>query len=75
MSIWAEATQQLILADEDDDIDFVTSVIERNTTIPVYICDAAGNVLASRNVSDRKSGIGKHGPIELQIDENTTQYI
>lgn len=75
MSIWAEATQQLILADEDDDIDFVTSVIERNTTIPVYICDAGGNVLASRNVSERKSGIGKHGPIELQIDENTTQYI
>ena len=73
MAMWAEATQQLILADEDADIDFVSSVIEQNTTIPVYIYDAEGNVLASRNA--KKSGVGNHGPIELKIDESTTQYI
>ena len=28
MAIWAEATQQLILADEDADIDFFMSIIE-----------------------------------------------
>ena len=50
MAIWAEATQQLILADENADIDFVTSIIEKNTTIPVFICDEQGNILASRNV-------------------------
>ena len=82
MAIWAEATQQLILADADADIDFETSIIEKNTTIPVYICDAEGNVLASRNVSEGKSSnlpifksSGHHGPIELKIDEATTQYI
>ena len=75
MAIWAEATQRLILADENADIDFVSSVIEKNTTIPVYICDAEGKILASRNVESGKQGIGKHGPIELKIDENTTQYI
>ena len=75
MATWSEATRQLILAGEDDDIDFVSSIIEKNTTIPVYICDAEGNVLASRNVSEGKKGIGKHGPIELKIDEATTQYI
>ena len=48
MAIWAEATQQLILADEDADIDFFMSIIEKNTTIPVYICDKEGNVLSSR---------------------------
>ena len=74
MSIWADATRQLILADDDADIDFVSSIIEKNTTIPVYICDAEGNILASRNVV-KKSGVGKHGPIELKIDESTTQYI
>ena len=73
MAIWAEATRQLIIADDDTDIDFVTSIIEKNTTIPVYICDADGNVLASRNVT--KSGVGEHGPIEMKIDERTTQYI
>ena len=75
MSVWADATQQLILAEDDADIDFVSSIIEKNTTIPVYICDAEGHVLASRNVPAGKSGVGKHGPIELQIDEQTTQYI
>ena len=75
MSIWADATSQLILAEENADIDFVSSIIEKNTTIPVFICDAEGNVLASRNVPEGKSGVGKHGPIELKIDESTTQYI
>ena len=75
MAIWADATRQLILADDDADIDFVSSVIEKNTTIPVYICDADGNVLASRNVAEGHEGKGKHGPIELKIDEDTKQYI
>ena len=82
MGIWADATQQLILADNDADIDFVSSIIEKNTTIPVYICDEEGKVLASRNVPEGKSSnlqifksSGQHGPIELKIDESTTQYI
>ena len=81
MAIWAEATQQLINAGENDDIDFVSSVIEQNITIPVYICDAEGNILASRNVekqiveSNQLKPEDHHGPIELKIDEVTTQYI
>lgn len=83
MATWANATQQLILADDDADIDFVSSIIEQNTTIPVYICDAEGNILASRNVENessnfrifKSSNTGHHGPIELKIDESTTQYI
>ena len=81
MSIWADATRQLILADNDADIDFVSSIIEKNTTIPVYICDAEGKILASRNVehpmanSHKLTAKDHHGPIELKIDESTTQYI
>ncbi len=82
MAIWADATRQLILADNDADIDFVSSIIEKNTTIPVYICDAEGKVLASRNVEENLKADGgrlkasnHHGPIELKIDESTTQYI
>ena len=81
MAIWAEATQQLINAGENDDIDFVSSVIEQNITIPVYICDADGNILASRNVekqiveSNQLKPEDHHGPIELKIDDVTTQYI
>jgi len=78
MSVWADATRQLILADDDADIDFVSSIIEKNTTIPVYICNAEGDVIASRNVGKEKfnsSNGNYHGPIELKIDETTTQYI
>ena len=78
MGIWAEATQQLILADEDADIDFVSSIIEKNTNIPVYICDAEGNVLASRNSRKEDTVLvvsDHHGPIELKIDNTTSQYI
>ena len=83
MSIWADATRQLIFADNDADIDFVSSIIEKNNTIPVYICDEEGKVLASRNADEKKLSIinsqlptgAHHGPIELKIDEETTQYI
>ena len=82
MAIWADATQQLIVAEDDADIDFFMSIIEKNTTIPVYICDKEGNVLSSRNVKEQLIADGRmlkasdhHGPIELKIDEHTTQYI
>jgi len=83
MAIWADATRQLIFAENDADIDFVSSIIEKNTTIPVYICDEHGKVLASRNVEEESSILrifkfpnsSHHGPIELKIDESTTQYI
>ena len=83
MTIWSDATQQLILADEDEDIDFVSFIIANNTTIPVYICDEEGTVLASRNVEENNlkadsrklTPTDHHGPIELKIDETTTQYI
>ena len=68
MAIWADATQQLIVADSDADIDFFMSIIEKNTTIPVYISDAEGNVLSSRNVPEGKSGVGKHGPAYRRDD-------
>lgn len=76
MAIWAEATQQLILADEDTDIDFVSTIIENNTTIPVYMTDSNGNVLESRNVKHPVDDPRTlNGPIELRISEDTVQYI
>ena len=76
MAVWAEAERQLIMADNDADIDFFMSIIEGNTTIPVYICDVNGNVLASRNVNKPvKDPRTLHGPIELKLAENLTQYI
>ena len=87
MEIWAEATRQFILADENTDIDFVSSIIEQNTTIPVYMVDAEGNFLLSRNVKEPKQHVDdfykkkidklrqSQQPIEVRISGDIVQYI
>lgn len=57
IEIWAEATRQFILADENTNIDFILSIIEGNTTIPVIIVDEKDQLLHSRNVKEPKSNI------------------
>ena len=76
VAIRAEATRQLILADEDTDINFVSSIIEKNTNIPVYMTDAEGHILLSRNVEKPVDDPRTlNGPIELRISEDNVQYI
>ena len=76
VAIWAEATRQLILAEDDTDINFVSYIIAKNTTIPVYMTDEQGNILLTRNVKkpvqDPRS---LNGPIELRITDDNIQYI
>lgn len=57
IEIWAEATRQLILADETTDLDFVISIIEGNKTIPVILADANGQVLSSKNIREPENNI------------------
>jgi len=54
IEIWAQATRQFILADENTNIDFILSIIEGNTTIPVIIVDENDLLLHSRNVAEPK---------------------
>ncbi len=87
IEIWADATRQFILADENTDVDFVSSIMENNTTIPVYMVDSAGNFLFSRNVQEPKQNIGQfykeriaelreiQEPIEVRIADDVCQYI
>ncbi len=52
IEIWAEATRQLILSDETTNLDFIISIIEGNTTIPVILVDEEDNVLSSKNITE-----------------------
>ena len=54
IELWAEATRQFILADENDNIDLLLQIMEGNTTIPVYMVDKNYNLLLSRNVPEPK---------------------
>ncbi len=87
IEIWADATRQFILADENTDVDFVSSIMENNTTIPVYMVDSLGRFLFSRNVKEPKQNVGKfyaeriaelretQEPIEVRIADDVCQYI
>ncbi|MCM1034086.1 MAG: HAMP domain-containing histidine kinase [Paludibacter sp.] len=87
MELWAEATRQFIMADETADIDFFSTIIEQNTTIPVYMVGEDGTFLFSRNVREPKQHVGAFyaqrikelqetsTPIEVHVAEGLTQYI
>lgn len=87
MELWAEATRQFILADENENIDFLLQVMEGNTTIPVYMVDADYNLLLSRNVQEPKRNVeafykkkindlrDTQQPLEVRISDDTVQYI
>lgn len=85
IEIWAEATRQLMSA-EDSNIEFTLSIIEDNTTIPVIIVDENEQLLDSRNLKIPNNADeafykkeiarlkSKHKAIEINLGE-TSQYI
>ena len=87
IELWAEATRQFILADENDNIDLLLQVMEGNTTIPVYMVDTNYNLLLSRNVQEPKRNVERfyfnkinelratQETIEVRISDNVMQYI
>lgn len=87
IELWAEATRQFILADENDNIDLLLQIMEGNTTIPVYMVDKNYNLLLSRNVPEPKHNTeafyakkinelrATQEPIEVRISDRVMQYI
>lgn len=74
--LWAEATEQLIRAEEGADLNLILSIIEGNTTIPVYMLDAKGQVVDSRNVGHPADDPTKlNGPIELRVEDSGVAYM
>ena len=51
MEIWAEAMRTFNSADSNADLNLVLKVLNGNTTIPVIVLDASGNVQTYRNLS------------------------
>lgn len=54
MQIWADATREIVASttlpgEAEPDIDFLLSIIQSNTTIPVLLTDADGEILQHRN--------------------------
>lgn len=87
MALWAEATRQLVIADENTDISFYSSIIAANTTIPVYMTNADYEVILTRNVKTPAGHPEKfyaekiarlretQTPIEVNVSPDVKQYI
>jgi signal transduction histidine kinase len=87
VEIWAEATRQLLLADESTDVNFLLNIIEGNTTIPVIMTDEQDIMLSYRNVKSLKNNEDdflkekilklkeRRPPIIVKLDEDLKQYI
>ena len=86
MEVWADATREFILADENTNVDFVSRIIEGNTTIPVIMTDSAGNYMLSRNFEEPRDRVDEfykkkirklretQEPIEVRVG-GVVQYI
>lgn len=71
--LWANATKQLINANENTDINFLLDIIKDNTTIPVILVDDEGNITANRNLDSTKSNDKKY--LDKQLEEMKTQHV
>jgi len=49
---WAEATRLITRADSSQDIEFLYSIIETNTTIPVILTDETDSIISSGNFDE-----------------------
>ncbi len=79
VELWAEATKQLIMADFDQEVSFLTRIIQSNETVPVILVDEQGNIISSANLDSTRTNNEKymrrqlekmkdqHPPIEYEI--------
>ena len=56
VELWAEATRLLSLSDTLQNVEFLSSIIENNTTIPVILTDESDNIISAGNFNAEKIG-------------------
>ena len=54
VELWAEATQLLSSADTMQDVEFLSSIIENNNTVPVILTDESNNITSFGNFNPEK---------------------
>jgi signal transduction histidine kinase len=47
--MWAEATSLISVADTTQDVEFLSSVIDNNNTVPVILADESDSIISARN--------------------------
>ena len=68
VELWAEATEILISADVDaGDLSFPSSVIQKNTTVPVILTDKNGGIISFKNLDSLRLNKSTYLNRQLQL--------
>jgi len=49
VELWAQAVKLISVSNTDEDVDFLSSIIDNNTTVPVILTDENDNIISSIN--------------------------
>ena len=49
VELWAEATRLISITDAGQDVNFLSSIIENNNTVPVILTDESDSIISARN--------------------------
>jgi signal transduction histidine kinase len=56
VELWAEATRLISLPDTNQNVEFLSTIIEKNNTVPVILTDETDSIIDSRNFDIHKTG-------------------
>ncbi len=54
VELWAEATRLISLPDTSQNVEFLSTIIENNNTVPVILTDESDSIISARNFDSRK---------------------
>ena len=56
VGMWAEATRLVSLSDTSQNVDFLSSIIDNNNTVPVILTDESDSIISARNFNTERIG-------------------
>ncbi|MCX6254351.1 MAG: ATP-binding protein, partial [Bacteroidia bacterium] len=60
VELWAEATRLISLPDTSQNVEFLSTIIENNNTVPVILTDESDSIIGARNFEIHKIGDYKY---------------
>jgi signal transduction histidine kinase len=66
VQLWAEATRLISLPDTSQNVEFLSTIIENNTTVPVILTDESDSIISERNFNNHKANDFKYFRKELE---------
>jgi nitrogen-specific signal transduction histidine kinase len=54
VALWAEATRLISLPDTNQNVEFLSTIIENNNTVPVILTDESDSIISARNFVSKK---------------------